>query len=254
MVLGITLIFLFILCLLLNNILSPLNINWKGNGEVSTFSFSLCINTKPMLLTDDSIWPGPNHILVLTGYVCCAWLACCLIVLYCVILPNFYAIVHPIMDSMGFPSFSFPFLEDQLCLTSASVMVPMDNGLGAQLLLLVSWQKFPLITLIHFLIWHHRYTFEDMVELHMCFKFCMMSLSVFVSHMILYCPLWSPLLGLLLHHAFTASIFSLDCYCSSSNKDRSIIGHRLCHTLPVAGQKPGLHLSPGIRASIHHRP
>ena len=70
---------------MLTNILSPLSMHWTGNGEMSTFCFSLGINAKPIWLMDDLPWSGPNHIMVLNGCVLC--MACTL--LACPVLCQF---------------------------------------------------------------------------------------------------------------------------------------------------------------------
>ena len=61
-----------------------------------------------MWLTHDSAWPGSNHVLVITGCVCCTLPAHCLIAQDYVILPVFYDIFCHITCCMSFLDFWFP--------------------------------------------------------------------------------------------------------------------------------------------------
>ena len=120
--------FLFIL-FAATNILSPLSMHRRGDGVVSTLSFSLCINAKPMWLTDDLPWPALNHIMVLMGGIGCAHIGHCLIALYHVILPNVFAVVCHIMGCLSLSTFPSLLWEDKLWLADASVAVSMDSAL-----------------------------------------------------------------------------------------------------------------------------
>ena len=75
------------------------------------FLFIYVANARPMWLKDDLTQSCVNHIMFLTRCTCCAWLACFLIVLYYVILPDISTIVHHIIGYMSYSNFSFPTLE-----------------------------------------------------------------------------------------------------------------------------------------------
>ena len=75
--------------------------------------FCAGVNVKPMWLKDDLTWSSLNHVVTLTGCVCCPWLVHCLLDLCYVILPNISAIVFHIMGCMNFLNVSFPTLGRQ---------------------------------------------------------------------------------------------------------------------------------------------
>ena len=173
----------FVCCLLTS---FPL---WVCIGEVVArwvcFLLLLCINAKPVWLTDDLPWSGSNHVMVLTGCACCRWFSCCLVVLCYVILPNIYATVCHIMGCIGFPDFSFPALERP----------PLAHWCfcgSVYKLWFWSLSHFPWCHLCKnvlqlpwcFLTYSHKYSSKVMMLPHLCFEFCVMSLPVFITHMV----------------------------------------------------------------------
>ena len=68
-------------------------------------------------------------------------------------------------------------------------------------------------------IFSHKYCSVDIVVVHMCFMFHVMSLPVFMPHMVCECPLMSlPLTSTITLHVQGLPIFSLHCYCRSCRK------------------------------------
>ena len=122
--------FPFILCLLFSNIL-PLSMHSRGGGRVSVISFYLCVNAKPVWLTDDSTWSGLNHMIIVTRCTCCKWLYAAFLsspVLFCLTFLPLSTVQWAVWVSLTFPSLH---LEGKLWITDAPVVVPMDCGSGS---------------------------------------------------------------------------------------------------------------------------